>query len=293
MRRLDAVRPRGSSRSDGADRGAPRSGDPRDDVDLADGPVRSAGRDIYPIGRIGSGYLQALDLTDPAVTATFEQRIEGLLGYRDRRVQGRSRRRGRPRRARARRRERQRRPQRVPGPRREGDRRCNGGGAREAAADPVSRGVHGLAVARHGDLVGRPAREPGTASPTAVRSAQTAGLVGFSTWGSDIGGYESPDLTADVFVRWAQLGAISPVFEVGGTGRTHAPGSSAQRRWTGSASAAVLHQELFPDLYQLARARAGPVSPCSARSVSSTRATRMPGLRRRSSSSAPTSSRRR
>ncbi len=28
----------------------------------------------------------------------------------------------------------------------------------------------------------------------------------------------APILTADVFVRWAQLGAISPVFEVGGTG---------------------------------------------------------------------------
>lgn len=88
---------------------------------------------------------------------------------------------------------------------------------------------------------------------TAIRSAATAGLGGYSTWGSDIGGYISDGLRPDVFVRWAQLGAISPVFEVGGRG------PQAQFWEFGDATTAlfqkfaILHYELFPYLYGLAR----------------------------------------
>lgn len=89
---------------------------------------------------------------------------------------------------------------------------------------------------------------------SAIRSAATAGLGGYSTWGSDIGGYISQGLQPDVFVRWSQLGAISPVFEVGGDG----PQSTF---WTFGAAttalfrqSAILHYELFPYLFGLARA---------------------------------------
>ncbi len=86
----------------------------------------------------------------------------------------------------------------------------------------------------------------------AIRSAATAGLGGYSTWGSDIGGYLSESLRPDVFIRWAQLGAVSPVFEVGGRG-------PQARFWQFGAQTtdlfrafAVLHYELFPYLYGLA-----------------------------------------
>ena len=55
----------------------------------------------------------------------------------------------------------------------------------------------------------------------AIVAAQTAAMSGFPTWGSDVGGYNAngPPLTAELFARWAQLGAVSPVLEVGGAGR--------------------------------------------------------------------------
>jgi alpha-D-xyloside xylohydrolase len=87
----------------------------------------------------------------------------------------------------------------------------------------------------------------------AIRSAQTAGIVGYSTWGSDVGGYISLNLTADVFVRWSQLGAISPIFEVGGDGPNATPWVLGDKAMRGLRKDAILHYELFPYLYQLAR----------------------------------------
>ena len=70
----------------------------------------------------------------------------------------------------------------------------------------------------------------------ATLMAQSAGVSGFPIWGSDIGGYKNeagePKLSAELFVRWSQLGALSPVMEVGGAGRNARPWSSALRRWS-------------------------------------------------------------
>ena len=210
------------------------------------------GRDIYPVGRIGPGYLQALDLTNPAVTATFEQRIEGLLGTG---IDGFKVDRGDE--------------VDLEGLALAG---ANGNDIHNAYPTLVANAIDDATVAVRGKLLptlfragfmGSQSRVTGTWSgdlpgtwdglAAAVRSAQTAGLVGFSTWGSDIGGYESPLLTADVFVRWAQLGAISPVFEVGGTGVNARPWELGPAAMDGLRSAAILHQALFPELYQLAR----------------------------------------
>jgi alpha-D-xyloside xylohydrolase len=95
----------------------------------------------------------------------------------------------------------------------------------------------------------------------AVRAAASAAASGFPVWGSDIGGYDSSMLTPEVFVRWAQLGAISPIFEVGGAGPnanfwTMGSPTVAQFR-----AASILHYELFPYLYQLARVAAGTGAP--------------------------------
>jgi alpha-D-xyloside xylohydrolase len=86
----------------------------------------------------------------------------------------------------------------------------------------------------------------------AIRSGQTAGVSGYPIWGPDVGGYRSEGLTPDLFVRWAQFGAVSPVFEVGGRG-PHARfwqwGDEVVARFR---RAAVLHYELFPHLWELA-----------------------------------------
>jgi alpha-glucosidase (family GH31 glycosyl hydrolase) len=86
----------------------------------------------------------------------------------------------------------------------------------------------------------------------AVHQALSGGIAGYSTWGSDTGGY-TPTQSAEVFVRWAQLSSVSPVFEVGGIGRNATfwqLGTSAVHLLR---DAAVLHYELFPYLYELAR----------------------------------------
>jgi alpha-D-xyloside xylohydrolase len=92
----------------------------------------------------------------------------------------------------------------------------------------------------------------------AIRLGQTAAMSGFPTWGSDVGGYSSADLTAEVFARWAQLGAVSPVMEVGGAGPNSTPWVLGPDAMDALREAAVLHYELFPYLYGLLR-RGEPV----------------------------------
>jgi alpha-D-xyloside xylohydrolase len=92
----------------------------------------------------------------------------------------------------------------------------------------------------------------------AIRSGETAAMSGFPTWGSDIGGYHSQSLTPDVFARWAQLGAISPVMEVGGQGANATPWTMGADAIVALRDAAVLHYELAPAFEQLLR-RGEPV----------------------------------
>jgi alpha-D-xyloside xylohydrolase len=95
----------------------------------------------------------------------------------------------------------------------------------------------------------------------AIRAAASAGASGFPVWGSDVGGYDSTMLTPEVFVRWAQLGSISPIFEVGGTGPNATPWALGRRALALLRSSAVLHYELFPYLYELAREAARTGAP--------------------------------
>ncbi|MFQ5824520.1 MAG: TIM-barrel domain-containing protein [bacterium] len=54
-----------------------------------------------------------------------------------------------------------------------------------------------------------------TGLPSVIRGGQSIGLVGFPFWGSDVGGYRWAP-TKEVFARWIQFGAFSPIMEVGG-----------------------------------------------------------------------------
>jgi alpha-D-xyloside xylohydrolase len=93
---------------------------------------------------------------------------------------------------------------------------------------------------------------------SAVRAGATAGTSGFPVWGSDVGGYHSQALTGDVFARWAQLGAVSPVMEVGGQGLNATPWKLGPAAMTALRDAAVLHYELAPLFLSLLR-RGEPV----------------------------------
>jgi alpha-D-xyloside xylohydrolase len=85
----------------------------------------------------------------------------------------------------------------------------------------------------------------------AIRAGLSAAMSGFPTWGSDVGGYHSASLTGDLFARWAQLGAVSPVFEVGGQGANATPWTMGPAAMHALRAAAVLHYELYPYLYGL------------------------------------------
>src|SRR5262249_50913626 len=87
----------------------------------------------------------------------------------------------------------------------------------------------------------------------AIRAGESAAMSGFPTWGSDVGGYHSASLTGDVFARWAQLGAVSPIFEVGGQGADATPWTRGPDAMHVLLEAAVLHYELFPYIYGLLR----------------------------------------
>ncbi len=87
---------------------------------------------------------------------------------------------------------------------------------------------------------------------TSIRQAQTAGVSGMPVWGSDIGGYSGGELSAEVFVRWAQFGALTPIFEVGGQGANATFWRFGTTTVEQFRRAATLHYELAPYLYQLA-----------------------------------------
>jgi alpha-D-xyloside xylohydrolase len=96
----------------------------------------------------------------------------------------------------------------------------------------------------------------------AIVSGLTAAMSGFPTWGSDVGGYAAPPADdAELFVRWAQLGAVSPVMEVGGSGPNATPWTLGPEAMDGLKAAAVLHYELFPYLYGLLQARRPVLRP--------------------------------
>jgi alpha-D-xyloside xylohydrolase len=86
----------------------------------------------------------------------------------------------------------------------------------------------------------------------AIHDGLSAGLSGYAIWGSDTGGYGATE-SAEVLVRWAQFSALTPVFEVGGTGGNATLWDYGSPTVDLFRAAAVLHYELFPYLYSLAR----------------------------------------
>ena len=132
------------------------------------------------------------------------------------------------------------------------------------AATTALRSVHGsdFATLFRSFVPGSSAVLPGVVGPDepqtydglvdSIRAAQTAGVAGDPDWGTDIGGYQGGTLTPTVFVRWAQFAALTPIFEVGGSGANATFWDLGAAAVDGFRAAATLHYELVPYLYELA-----------------------------------------
>ena len=99
----------------------------------------------------------------------------------------------------------------------------------------------------------------------AIHSLASLGASGFAIAGSDVGGYATQTgqlvLTPEVFARWTQLGAISPIFEVGGADRAATFWKLGAQATSIARNSVLLHYDLFPYLYSLARASSRTGSP--------------------------------
>ncbi len=100
-------------------------------------------------------------------------------------------------------------------------------------------------------FVGDDAQQTWDGLQGAIRQAQTAGVGGDAMWGSDIGGYQGGDLTSELFVRWAQFAALTPIFEVGGAGENAQFWQFGNATVAAFREAASLHYELVPYLFTL------------------------------------------
>jgi alpha-D-xyloside xylohydrolase len=93
-----------------------------------------------------------------------------------------------------------------------------------------------------------------------VVAGESAAMSGFAIWGSDIGGYQdSPKIwsstPANLFERWTQFGALSPIMQMHrqiATGRQY-PWSFGDEGTANYRFYAQLHTALFPYLYTYAQ----------------------------------------
>jgi alpha-D-xyloside xylohydrolase len=85
---------------------------------------------------------------------------------------------------------------------------------------------------------------PWSGLPSAIVAGLSAGMSGFPYWGSDVGGYfGEPD--EEVFIRWTQFAALSPIMEAHGLG-TREPWAMSERVVEIYRRFATLHNDLRP-----------------------------------------------
>ncbi|MDO9086199.1 MAG: glycoside hydrolase family 31 protein [Anaerolineaceae bacterium] len=85
---------------------------------------------------------------------------------------------------------------------------------------------------------------------SAMMAGLSAGLSGFPYWSSDIGGYFG-NPTDEVYMRWTQLGAFSPIMLVHGAG-IREPWYFSDQTLANYKKFAQLHTDLFPYIYTYA-----------------------------------------
>ncbi|MCX6029288.1 MAG: hypothetical protein NT169_08295 [Chloroflexi bacterium] len=92
---------------------------------------------------------------------------------------------------------------------------------------------------------------PATGLPSVILAGQSAGLSGFPFWASDIGGYFGTP-TDEVFIRWTQFGALSPIMQLHGLG-CREPWNFAAETLAIYRRYAQLHMDLLPYILTFAR----------------------------------------
>jgi alpha-D-xyloside xylohydrolase len=124
-----------------------------------------------------------------------------------------------------------------------------------ATYDALEQETHGILLARSAWHGSQPCQAvwagdqssdfgPATGLPSAIVAGQSAGLSGFPFWGSDIGGYFGTP-TDEVFARWAQFGAFSPIMELHGLG-CREPWHFSPETLAIYRRFAQIHMDLFP-----------------------------------------------
>ena len=79
-----------------------------------------------------------------------------------------------------------------------------------------------------------------------------AGMSGLPFWGSDVGGFTPPQIQEELFVRWYQFGAFTPVFRAHGTGPRE-PWAGTEEDCTVISSVIRNRYRLLPYIYSIAR----------------------------------------
>lgn len=92
---------------------------------------------------------------------------------------------------------------------------------------------------------------PATGLPSVILAGQNAGLSGFPFWASDIGGYFGQP-TEEIFIRWIEFGAFSPIMQLHGLG-CREPWKFSQKVLEIYRHYAKIHMDLFPYLFTYAQ----------------------------------------
>lgn len=92
---------------------------------------------------------------------------------------------------------------------------------------------------------------PTTGLPSVIMAGQTAALSGFPFWASDIGGYFGQP-TDEVFTRWIEFGAFSPIMQLHGLG-CREPWKFSKEILEVYRYYARVHMDLFPYIYTYAQ----------------------------------------
>ncbi|MDX2175514.1 MAG: glycoside hydrolase family 31 protein [Candidatus Sumerlaeia bacterium] len=93
----------------------------------------------------------------------------------------------------------------------------------------------------------------------------TAGNVGFAYWSHDIGGFQPGAVEPELYLRWVQWGALSPVLRTHGSNNPHAErrlwAAMPQELFEHAREAVWLRYSLLPYLYSLAHEAHGSGMP--------------------------------
>lgn len=102
-----------------------------------------------------------------------------------------------------------------------------------------------------------PGFAPWSGLPSVISAGLSAGMSGFPYWASDIGGYFGKP-SKEVFIRWAQFGAFSPIMQIHGKGE-HAPWNFDSETLIIYKNYAQLHMRLlsYIDKYSKRAAKTG------------------------------------